>query len=233
MKKCKVLFVCFMLILSVAAVAQSTAQCIVTATANGVEMPAADCGYISFSTVHELLDDPGVPGSVKAYLILHHGQWICGEGGCAQRGGPLGGDLETFDSTLDIEIHGAGPWEGYKGNISLSAPTVTATGPRDPHASQQEFPNMMISLNAEANKVGDLDYIRITAGTNNGFGSEGWTSIQKVNTDQFEVTSQFNIEYSIELKGSPDGHLAGLEGSSVGYVDMVVTGEDYTTHPPE
>lgn len=223
MNKWKVLYTSIMFALSITAQSQTPAQCIVSATANGIEMPAEGCGYISFSTVHELLDDPGVPGSVKAYLLVHHRQWICGESGCSQPGGTLGGDVEIFNSTLDIEIRGAGPWAGYVGHVSLSADTVTATGPRDPYAPQQDFPNEMVSLIAQGFAVGDLDYIIITAGTNNGYQSDGWTSIQQVDSYTYQVDSQFNIEYGIELSGN--GPLAGLAGSSVGYVDMFITGE--------
>lgn len=225
MKKIKALFVCFLFLFTTAAIAQSTAQCIINATANGVEMPAPGCGYISFSTVHELLDDPQVPGSVKAYLLIHHHQWIC-EQGCSQPGGPLGGSLEVFNSILDIEIQGAGPWAGYVGNVTLESPTVTATGPRDPFAPHQDFPNMMVSLNAEGFGLGDLDYIRITAGTDNGFMSDGWTSVHQVGPNQYQVDSQFNIEYGIEMMGNPFGPLAGLEGASMGMVDMMVTGDE-------
>jgi len=223
-----------LLIFSIAAMAQdvvkpvraiAASSCVTTAAPGGSILPPIDCGYISPAKVHQLLNDPNTSSSVKLKLQINHRRFLCLSprlnGPCKVRqGGPLGGQVEEFDSSLVIDITGTDEFADYKRTIKLDAYTITATSKIDPDADVQTIANEMVYIDAVLENDVDFDYLRITAGTENGLESSGETTITRLDDGLWQVDSKFDIEYAIDMKSNPEGALKGFSTSNKGSVTM-------------
>lgn len=199
--------------------------CVTAKAPGGSILPPIDCNYISPAKVHQLLEDPNKPNSVKLQLHINHRRFLCMKprlnGPCKiTKGGPLGGQLEEFDSTLVIDITGVDEFKDYKRTLALDAYTITATSQIDPKADYQVIENQMVHIEATLTDDVDFNYLRIVAGTDNGLESSGRTTITRVGEDLYQADSEFEIEYAIDVEASEDGPLRGLAASSKGIVTM-------------
>ena len=92
---------------------QAQDPCVVVDNGTGtVTLPPEGCAYLSPDEVHMIID--GLPADTEILLDVIHLDFICEEQGIPQEfcnfaGGSLGGEVETFQSTLGIQMTGVGP----------------------------------------------------------------------------------------------------------------------------
>jgi len=180
-----------------------------------VSLPPEGCPYLSAQEVHEIID--GLPPGTEIELAPIHRGFVCQGGGpdrCGTPGGSLGGEVEVFNSTLDLQLTGTGGLAGLNRVISLPVQCVTHTGPRDPTQKVQGFQNVMFRL--EGGLSGDPDFASLSVIGGNDFGliSPGLTRVTRLPDGQYAVDSFFNLTYQIDFQGAPGGALDGLAGST-------------------
>jgi hypothetical protein len=183
--------------------------------------PAAGCGYLSPDDVHAILD--GLPPGTEVNLGAQHARFF---NVVRTPGGSLGGEIETFNSLLSLNLQGQGILPGFSRILTLPVQCETHTGPRTPGVSPQTFPNDMFRLQGQL-PAGDPDFdlLRIQGGTFFGMPSPGHTTLTLQGGTQWAVDSFFDITYRIDFVGSPGGHLGGMSGSTTGTIRMAATPE--------
>ncbi len=220
--------VAFLLAMAVAgtvAGAPPPAPCVVPDNGTGtVTLPPQNCGYVSPQQVHLILD--GLPPGTTIIVGATHSRFLCpnpGETGCTIPGGTLGGDVETFNSSLQLQLSGTGALAGFNRTLVLPARCETHTGPRKPGAQVQKFDTQMYRLEGEIAGDPDFQSFRVIAGGAYGLDSPGVTKLKARKNKTFEVDSFFDIHYRIEFQGTPEGRLKGLGGVTDGTVRMEAT----------
>jgi hypothetical protein len=201
-----------------------------TAPDNGtgtVTLPPEDCEYLSPSNFHAIVD--GLPAGTKLVIDPSHLRFICEKGGasldlCTSPGGTLGGNVENFDSTLELKIVGTGALTGFSTSVSLPASVETHTGKTQLGEPFQSFPTDMYRLQGTITGHPDFKYLSITAGTANGYESPGHTTLEQLDDRTYNVKSVFYIKYRIDFRGADGSRLEGLKGSSEGKVEMQAFG---------
>lgn len=134
-------------------------------------------------------------------------------------GGPLGGEIEEFDSKLTFVMKGTGELAWFEHTVDVWVHCVVHTGPRAPGAPVQSFPNDMFSLSGS---VSDdvFDPLTVQAGTVYGMPSPGHTTLTLLPDGQYHIDSFFDISYQIDFTGKAGGPLQGYGGTSVGTAHM-------------
>ncbi len=129
-------------------------------------------------------------------------------------GGTLGGEIETFDSTLVLAVAGTGDLEGYYRTLAVPVSCEVHTGPRNPGDPVQTFQTEMYNLQGEL--YGDPDFctFRVRAGGELGLPSPGYTTLTKLPSGDFAVDSFFDITYEIEFEGCPGSPLDAYAGTT-------------------
>ncbi len=132
----------------------------------------------------------------------------------------LGGEMDVFESTLELQMSGTGPLAGFNRNINMLVNCEVHTGPRNPGDPVQTFPNEMFRL--EGHIFGDPDFamLKIIGGTSFGLPSPGHTTLTQVPISNFAVDSFFDITYEIEYIGAPSSVLDGMSGTTTGTVTL-------------
>jgi hypothetical protein len=209
-----------LLALALAAGAAQAQPCVVNDNGTGtVTLPPAGCNYLSPNQVHLIIN--GLPPGTQIILDPIHRDFICRSGGgCNTPGGSLGGEIETFGSALTLRLSGTGMLAGWSRTITLPARCETHTGPRTPGNPVQSFAAEMVRLEGTITGDPDFDYLHVVAGTANGYPSPGSTTLTRLPSGQFQVDSQFTINYRIDFKGTAGGKLKGMGGSTEGSVNM-------------
>ncbi|MFQ5490779.1 MAG: hypothetical protein ACE5GE_08675, partial [Phycisphaerae bacterium] len=199
--------------------ATATAQdpCLVLDDGTGtVDLPPPGCDYLSPDEVHEIID--GLPPGTTIKLAPIHNEFICRQGGggphCGTPGGSLGGDVENFDSFMQLRLQGTGPLAPFVRRLTIPILCQTHTGPRTAGDPVQTFPTTMWSL--QGSLVGDPDFaqLNIRAGDAFGLPSPGQTTLTDLGNGNWQVDSFFDITYEIDYVGAPGGALAGLAGTT-------------------
>jgi hypothetical protein len=204
-----------------------------------VTLPPVGCEYLSPDEVHEIID--GLPPGTTIELAAIHKDFFCGppdplcsvvipSGTCETAGGNLGGNVDCFDSTAELQITGSGSLAGFQRTIFLPLNVEVHTGPRTPGDAVQQFPTEMIRLDGQI--FGDPDFctLRIQGGSQFGLPSPGFTRLTDIGGGDFSVDSFFDVEYTIDYQGCPGSQLEGFGGTSQGNIRME-TG-DPTGLPP-
>jgi hypothetical protein len=133
----------------------------------------------------------------------------------------LGGNIETFDSTLHLQIVGTGILSGFTSALDVPAAVEIHTGPVIPGQPLQDFDTEIVSLVGAAVPDLDFDSLTIIAGVNEdpSLGSPGHTTLT-MQGGSFEVESFFDVGYEISFVGAPGGALDGLSCTTTGLKKM-------------
>lgn len=200
-------------------------------------LPPEGCAYLSPDEVHMIID--GLPPGTTIELAPIHKDFICRKdpagGGCPNPGipvdcsgtpgGSLGGEMETFCSTLELSMTGKdpanGPLASFQRTVSLNPVCETHIAPRTRGDAVQSFDTEMFKLQAQL-PIGDPDFdlLRIVAGTGFGMPSPGHTTLTQLPGGNWAVDSFFDIEYRIDFIGAPGSILSGHSGSTTGTIRM-------------
>ncbi len=193
-------------------------ECVVPDNGGGtVNLPPAGCPYLSPDDVHVIID--GLPAGTTIEFGIEHSRFF---EVLSAPGGNLGGEAETFQSSLALNMNGTGALAGF--NRALLLPAVqceTHVGPRMANDPIQSFDTDMFRLQGQL-PIGDPDFdlLRITAGSGFGMPSPGHTTLTQLPGGNWAVDSFFDITYRIDFVGNPGGPLAGRSGSTTGTIRM-------------
>jgi hypothetical protein len=181
--------------------------------------PSPPCGYVSPMQVHMIIN--GLPPGTTIIIKPRHRRFFCTIGLCNQPGGPLGGEVEIFNSTGDLVLSGTGALQGWSRTLAVPLSVEVAAAPRTPGAQVQTFQTDMQRIQGSIG-TGDPDFttFEIVGGTANGFPSQGSTTLTRQADGSFNVDSSFDVGYSIRFIGAPGSKLAGYGGTTEGTVKM-------------
>lgn len=206
-----------LLLLSLSSMALAQ-PCVVPDNGGGtVHLPPPGCGYLSPNDVHEIID--GLPPGTTIELDPIHSQFF---NVTTIPGGPLGGNTEEFDSSLQLQLTGTGELAGFSRLLSIQVHCITATAPRTPGDAVQTFDTEMMQLQGQLFGDPDFDQLTIVGGTNLVGPSPGQTTLTRLGPpgSDFVVDSFFDIEYRIDFQGAPGSILEGLSGSTTSSIQM-------------
>lgn len=207
--------------------AAGTTPCVVADDGSGtVVMPPPDCGYVSPDEFHMIVD--GLPAGTTIIVKPTHHRFVCKNGlpigNCNTPGGPLGGEVEDFQSSVIFDMTGTGDLDGFQRVIEIPILCQAATGPRNPGDPVQTFPNEMVQLQGAIFGDPDFDQLEVVGGSGFGLPSPGETTLTDLGNGNWTVDSFFDIAYTITFVGAPGGALDGLSGSTTDTVRMEATG---------
>ncbi|MCP3905105.1 MAG: hypothetical protein GY715_15885 [Planctomycetes bacterium] len=184
-------------------------------------LPPDGCGYLSPQDVHIIID--GLPAGTTIIVDTEHAKFF---NTTRAPGGDLGGEIETFESLLFMNMQGTGALAGFNRNIGMQVSCEVHTGPRTAGDPVQDFDNLMKNLQGQL--FGDPDFcqLQIVAGDNHGLPSPGHTTLTRLGPpgSNFNVDSFFDIAYRIDFQGCPGSILEGLGGNTQGTVHMQAGG---------
>jgi len=180
--------------------------CVVPDNGGGtVNLPPSGCGYVSPVDLHEMIN--GLPPGTTINVGAEHNRFF---NVTSAPGGGLGGEIETFNSSLALNLQGTGGLAGYNRFVEMPAQCETHIGPRNPGDPIQSFPTDMFRIQGQLPPGDpDFDLLRITAGTGFGMPSPGHTTLVRTPSGTWNVDSFFDIEYRIDLSGTRPARLRG------------------------
>jgi hypothetical protein len=194
-----------------------------------IDLPPDGCEYLSPSEVHEII--AGLPVGTTIELAAIHKNFICGNpigtcsiplpgGVCEGPGGSLGGNVDCFQSEVELSIIGTGSLSGFSRTITVPLDTEVHTGPRTPGTPVQKFPSTMFRLAGQI--FGDPDFcvLNIRAGDQFGLPSPGGSTLTDNGNGTFSVDSFFDVSYEIDYQGCPGSALEGFGGTAIGSLRM-------------
>lgn len=212
----KCLLSAFALVLALAPGLAVAIPCSVPDAGGTAFIPPPGCGYLSPDDVHMII--AGLPAGTTIEVGAEHRGFT---NVTVIPGGPLGGEIEQFDSTILLHLNGTGGLAGFTRNVTMQTQCETHTAPRSIGAPIQSFDTDMFRIQGQL-PAGDPDFdlLRITAGTGFGMPSPGHTTLTQLPGLQWNVDSFFDITYRIDFIGRSPGPLAGMSGSTTATIRM-------------
>jgi len=207
--------------LAVAAPPTPMDACLVANTGGTAELPPAGCVYNSH--YEPLIITDGLPAGSTLELRPTQVDFVCLTTPCGQPGGSLDGEIELYDSTLELTVRGTGTLAGFQRNLGLGTTSETHSAPRTSGDPVQHF--ITATEDLTANLVGDPDFssLVITAGGAADLPSPGMTTLTDRLDGTFAVDSFFDVSYQIDFIGAPGSALDGFAGTSFGRVGVTAT----------
>lgn len=202
------------------AVAAAPALAVFNAPDEGGTAGLPGGGYVSPSDIHAWLNAGGV---VTAQMKAYHGLFGLAT---VKPGGSLGGQTETYTSTLVFTITGTGPLQGWSRTLVVPANCETDLAPRKIGDPVQSFDTDMVRIEGGITNDPDFEYFKITAGTGDGLPSPGHTTLYQQKDGSWLVDSNFQIQYQIQYKGAAGGKLDGVEDVATGTITMTAVPAD-------
>jgi hypothetical protein len=193
--------------------------CVVPDTGGTVNLPPENCGYVSPTDLHEII--AGLPPGTTIQIGAQHERFFNIN---RTPGGTLNGEVETFSSSLMLNMMGTGDLDGMMLTKKLIVQCETHTGPRGTNvagAGVQSFATDMMMLQGQLG-IGDPDFdlLRIRGGTGFGMPSPGHTTLTMLPGNQWAVDSFFDITYRIDFVGAAGGPLQHMSGSTTATIRM-------------
>jgi hypothetical protein len=129
-------------------------------------------------------------------------------------GGTLGGEICTFDATLEWAAKGTGELAGFNRSLWVPVSGEIHIAPRTPGDSIQAFDCEIFDLAGEL--FGDPDFctLRFRAGSFYGLPGPGRTVLTKLPSGDYAVDSFFDIAYQIEFEGCPASQIEDYMGTT-------------------
>jgi len=177
------------------------------------DLPPVGCTYDTPNDDMNIID--GLP---PATTIEIDATWLNFLNITRTPGGPLGGEVESFNATLHLPLVGTGSLAGFNRVIDMATTDETHAAPRTAGDPIQSFPADLYTLQGQITGDPDFDLLRITAGTGFGLPSPGHTTLTQLPGGNWAVNSFFDITYRIDFVGAPGGPLGGMSGSTTGTI---------------
>jgi len=146
-------------------------------------------------------------------------------------GGSLGGELQTWNAFLQMELDGTGSLTGFHRFVFMTVQGETHNAPHMLGHPAQSFATVLYQLQGQVVGDPDFDLLRVTAGTGFGLPSPGHTTLTQLHGGYWSVDSFFDITHRIDFVGHPGGHVSGMSGSTTG-VDHFVAGQSFSSSVP-
>jgi len=179
-------------------------------------LPPVGCEYVSPADLHRMID--GLPPGTTIEIDAKHDRFF---NVTRTPGGSLGGEHETFNSSLTLNLRGTGAQTGFFRTLIVPTNCQSDTAPRTPGDPVQSFDTDMLGIVGQIPPGDpDFDLLRITAGTAFGMPSPGHTTLTQMPGGSWAVDSFFDITYRIDFVGHTPGPLGGMSGSTTGTIRM-------------
>ncbi len=175
-------------------------RCVLPDNGSGsADLPPLGCDYIipngTISIVNGL--PPGSAIDVTPRLYGFHSI-------SRTPGGNLGGEIETFNATLDLGMLGLSGLSGFSRLVSVPVGVEIHLAPRSPGAPVQTLAAELVSMSGVI--IGDPDFclLQVDVGASLvGIPSTGETTLTMLPDGSFSVDSFFDTAYIIDFEGCP------------------------------
>ncbi len=191
---------------------RDVSTCLVSSVGGVLQLPPVCCDYVGIAQLHTIVD--GLPPGTTLQIAARHQRFLIID----TVPSPCG-TMETFDSTVVLEITGTGTLAGFERTLEIDLPNgQVCTGEIDTDLPIQTVNTEMLNLFGILNDDPDFEMLSVCAGTDLGYDSPGQLTLVQDDMDPtvFELISEFDINYCIEFAGAAGGVLDGLSGSTVG-----------------
>jgi hypothetical protein len=142
-------------------------------------------------------------------------------------GGSLGGEVLTYQATIQLEMHGTGALAGFNRLWPMDDDILQiATSPHSPGDPVQIIQTEIVQL--DLTTMGDPDFalLSIKAGSDYGLPSPGHTTLTRLLDGSWNVDSFFDVFYQIEFQGALGSVLQDYGGTTQGNIRLKTGGED-------